>query len=809
MKKILCLLLICTTLISLFTTVNVHAEYAYDEYKNDIRVLKDLNIIDETDECKPNDRIKKKVFMDAVLRLTKDNVEADDNSVNDADGYITQEAAVDYILEILGYKNILNINPEDSGAATVKSNILKDVKYAPQASISYLDAVRMIKNAVEEDIYVLTDINDGATFEKQNNILSVKRNIYKRMGRVTGNEYTRITSKEGTQNGEVEIDGVLYNTNFSNAESYLGKIITFYVHDDGKEMPSVITVEKEYEKQKSIVVAPDDIHSISPDLRNVEYIDENEKVHSIKLSKALKVIYNGVFLEHYTNDDFIFEDGNINFINNGNGNEYDIAVITSYHAMWVANKSKFDNRIYNKYRQDEYIEFSEDKKISVIKDGEVKSFGDICINDVLSVAASKDEEVINIIVCNDSFEGMIQSKKGDEIVINDVEYKLNVSYLDALKNNSSYANTAELGMEYVFYTDAKGEIVAMVKKNGYLFYALLFSLKLDDDTTEEKIKVTYLDEESVWNTAYLAQKVRINDAVIEDYDVYERLVGDVERPRTNPQIVLIKLNREGEIRELYTIDDTGRENAKLRATQEENLQWMRNQKRFSFQIYTTDNLPLFVMPETPSKDKNDYFVTKPDWLPVDYYYPIIGYNCDEFGLAEAISVRATADVYRLRGSRVVVEKIARGLNADDEETTVLSCSFGSFAGEYKLYASNKDVFKDIKVGDIVICSVDVTGYVVYAQKLYSLDNIGRFSSGGDGYFGGLIKDINFDKMMVRFECDRDVIMEFQSGTNTQLYDKKRKKLYSATVYDMRPGDELYANVSDGLLTQFIIIRKEV
>ncbi len=496
MKKILRLIFIFAVIMMMpFTASAVFEDTVDTKYENATELLSGLNIVRgyEDGSFRPLASITRAEYTAMIMRIMGiDNTAAIPSGfldvpdehwaafsiasargmhiVSGMDKYnfcpemkVTYMQAIKMTVCALGYRiHAENAGGWPTGYASVAARlgILDGIDYTPDAEAKRGDVALMIYSALEVERCEEVTTADGAeSFEPTGEtLLSRVLNTEKKQGLVEANSITSIRNNVSVKlaEGEVMIDGEIYETGLENADSFLGYDASYYLTTapDGEQKIAAIIKKKSNNLYK---IAAQDIVDVQSDMTGYELECENQR-YDIPADAVW--IYNKKRLSDNdkTKDLLAPSGGTVEILENAKGT---FVFITEYENYVFDGKNigKKEISLYDKYNKVlKYNPDDRDMRVAITKDGQRVTVEDLVSWNILSVAASRDGKVIDVVVSSEKTEGKVNScEKGNGrywVQIGDVQYELADNFII---QNKDEINVGDSG---VFYLDIFGKIAA-------------------------------------------------------------------------------------------------------------------------------------------------------------------------------------------------------------------------------------------------------------------------------------------------------------------------------------------------------------
>ena len=518
------------------------------------------------------------------------------------------------------------------------------------------------------------------------------------------------------------------------------------------------------------------------------------------------MIYNGKFYDKYTYSDFILENGHLRLIDNNSDNVYDCIFINMYETM-IVDYTTFDNEIYGKYSYSDALNYlvieeqADNENIHYYFDGNEVNFSTIQADDVLTIQRSKGYEdiILNVYISRNVMTGRANSFDEKECIIkiDGEEYGVTKAFC----HESKASGRISLSNNYSFYFDHFGNL-AYVKLSSSTDYCLFYKI-YDNETDDSQYQIRYLNDNSEWITAPVAERVRYNDVTC-DSDVMYR---DLENAK--PQVMLIKQNAQGQVKYITTAVLGKKGDKALTKIAEQEMGYHSSPAAFNYKLYLESGTKVFVIPDTPNADRYDYYVTTRKYFSSDRNYTITAYDVDEFNFTGIVSV---SESQATRKGKVgydiaVVTDVFEGLDQDDMPVTIIKCSMGSYIFDYEVDAEANP--EGLSKGSVIRFHLGkdkkrINNWKNVSDELSSLNDSMR----DDNYFYGKVLANNPVEGKLKIECDGvEGFFRHSSSASILIYDVNEETCEVGTYKDLTPDSYIYMHTDFAVPREIVIIRE--
>lgn len=790
---------------------------AEDVNKNEIKILNALGI------SLAEGRVTHDGFIVALAGLLYDEPEKNGSAeevgrklgmIEDGTAYSGEKAlncqdAVKYAVIALGYKQLA----VRDGYLKIASDLgLIDSSLAMEEEISKKSATSLIYNMIEVEpmiSYYKSEYEKGFSVAKGETLLSLNRDIYTIDGVLTHNTITSIYGEQGAGKNYVKINEKEYLLNGIAADEFLGCYVKAYVQNVEKDESALLYIEIDENKNTFFEISSEDIMSVNLDNSFIEYENEEYKIKSAKLSKSPKIIYNGVFYGDYEVQDLMPEIGNIKLIDNDTDGKYDVVFVNSYETMVIKSVDTLNKKIYGKYQFGDDRDVFElepentDLSYKFYKDGQEININDISTNDILSIAISKNKE--DVIVTGYLSKAKIEEvvtgfdNKEKTILLDGEEYDISEEFLEYLDFSGKEIH---IGEKATFYIDYFGNIAYMEKILSKDYRVLL---RVYEEAEEYFAVMMNMDEE--WSNIKFAKKIKYKNEFYTPVGIYAILSG------MKPQVVIVELNKNGEIKSIQTATETSKysEN-QFRKTPVAGYTYRSDPQTFGNIIFPEEDAKIIFMPNNNSLNKEDYYI-KPagGYFRGDVGYEICAYDADFYGFTHLIGINYSEKSGAVGRTLFIITEMTEQC-FDSEVKTVIEGTYGGYIN-FTMIAEDKSVLEGIKTGDIIQVSTNKNGYIEYAKKIYSMSDdfvkigAGNFSE-NNIMIAGVVLDADIEKSRLKMSCESDVSFRLKGISQIKVYNKKERTCETRSISELRTGDKLFCSVGWGKLLDVIKIEDE-
>lgn len=758
--------------------------------------------------------------------------------------YATLNETAKIFVSILGYE----IRAQYSGGyPNGYLNTASDIKLLKGISkyndlLSQDDFITILNNIIEIDIPLFSSIsgnNIEYNVERGRTLLTEYHDIYMDSGIVTGNAFT---SFDGVSMSEeyVKIDtfGVVA-VGDTNASEYLGHYVDYYIKDYEEDTCRLLYIE-DSRKNEMFVIEADSLCNEKTSLSAIYYYDEDDDLEDCRLSADVKIVYNGVLERSITLDMLKPKNGRITLIDSDSDGKSDVAIVEDVIIGVVDGVDVKDGKLYLKHTDKVYTLDVDSENVKVRNLKEEIDLKYINKDDVVSIAESKDKSVISIVASNTKITGSIDSISDDEIVINDEKYKVSSYYYELLSRTDIYVPQIKVSLNATFYLDEFGNIayISQGKSDGFI-YAYLLNAYVDD-SLDETIGFKVFTQDGKLLNLEAAEKIKVCDNRLNNPDEIKNYV--FEQGQVKRQLVRIRINDEGKVRELYTATKTdetiGYDIEKF--SHDYGVKSIRHRFGALGTKYRVNGSTIvFTVPEELT-DYENYSVIEAASLLEDFTYDKASiYDADENKIANVVVLYdmqggGGLDVALYQTKISIVDSVGGALDKYGDLTDMLYHYTDGVReknivknpeGEniYSRYWSYDDIkVSDLKSGDIVQLRLNADGEIETFHVLYRGESTYYESSSSgaptvDWYTGalhtafGVVKDKVSKRITVNahgdgsdYNWDREFLVD---GIPVYIWDDEaRMNCEHGTIHDINIGDKVFVKTINNAVREVVVFK---
>lgn len=652
-------------------------------------------------------------------------------------------------------------------------------------------------------------------------ILELYRSIYTDEGIMTENAYTGELSVKTNESDTLVVNDVFYDDDSAQDKSdFLGMYVTVYYELEDGDRTALYIIPDDKKNNELTIEAKDLTEGITSEAVTYEYGNKTKKA---KLSRALKVFYNGAAYTDYTLDELIPEYGTLRLVDNNNDGIYEYAFVTSYDIIWLDRYSALEKKLYNRFKtaMDEVTVKDPDveRNLYIEKDGEVTDRFGVSTKDVLLITESKNEgdKIVKIYASSKTVDGTLTSNKVNEygereFTVDGEVYLLNPLTEKAMKAEDSGLINIEIGNAYRFYLDVNGKIAAFDESTeNTLKYGYMKKMYSDE---EERFYCKVFTEDGLWKEYRFAEKVRYNDESVKDEFLYDDLAP---AGITSAQMIRYKLSG-GDIKRIDTavVSDKYRKD-KFTTSGLQEFMYVWSTQNLGDRYFFNSGAKIFVIPTDKGAADDDYQIRTSGMLETESKrYSMEVYDEDDFGHSSIFKLEQSVSQMKTNNttnSYSIVRSTGHMVDEDDVIRSTVECSA---SGEEKVvyYGYDATTFDGLKLGDVIKISKNLQGYVIGYTLVCSVDNVGSITDAGepDMYnasidIRGYVEDVDASRGVMKMRInDKGTVYVKNSNANPNVTLVDGSKLRSGTMNDIKAGDFVAVRMTYGYIADVVIYR---
>ena len=697
-----------------------------------------------------------------------------------------------------------------------------------------IEVANVIYDCLHIDVPTLSGVKDGQLVyqaQKDHTFLSEHLKIYRGSGIMSGNESTMLDSDNRVSDGQVMIDGALYDDPKDLGENMLGHNVTVYVYrPDGKEHGEIVYIEDNY-SNAAVRVSDEDFISVN-DFAVKYRVGDREK--SLTLSTACNMIYNGRYV---TYDPKYYDgfSGYIDFVDSDKDGRYDVVKITDFDTFVVLKVSEKDEKLILDHG---FGTISlKDNHNRIYLNGERTTLDKIGVGMVISAAVSEGaegEKSIRLEACSNRIIGAVEreyKESGDRyIVLNGADYRLS-QYCENLISNETIEDVKAGKTAGQFFTDYKGDIAYHSASGGNSTVGYLTRSVIKEDGFDKALLIKIYTAEGKFDTYTSDEKIKIDgvsktiDTLAKEYDVINRL--------KTPQLIEYKVSGDvlKEINFAYDGYDPQKFSKDMPSAEYEHYSSTLNHR-----YGVTAKTQVFKVPSVNKNaadfdsviddESNFYIYTGSYFSGRRSHSNVTLYDVMTDGEVKYIVVEYDPKVSTIRYTdpTILVEGVHEGIDEDGNTCDILA-GYDEGGNYVEIPApSDKDAAVDsslgraVKFGDVVQYNKNTNGKLAYVKVRKSVDSTDftpienvdweyyMFISYGQVYKTSAEKFYLTTNALSPNMTPLDTsMMVGDTGVAVYRANLADKKIYKIDFADIEYGDKVYACVNDRNYARMIVV----
>lgn len=741
-------------------------------------------------------------------------IEGDDQGNFRPNDSITYAEAMAIFVRALGYEPMAEDKGDyPNGHVVVAGSIglTKSVQGSTNKPITRGNVAFLTNNALTVGLMEKVGYGNNASYEiTDKTLLKDKLDVTKHTGQISAIPYTSLEGDSNLNDNEIKIGDTVYETAY-NMNNLFGYNVTYYLrsNDDGDV---VILAMPQKDQNQTVTIKAELFEGITEkaEKKAVEYYEKEDaaKTNVAALEDNAKLIYNGK-AEELTDENLDITDksGEMTLLDTDRNGIYDIVFVTDYYNI-VVEEVTSTGKIVDKYGAPT-IKLGDDEDVSYrilrgLQEIEVKELKEY---DVLSVAKSKDGELIDIRVSNETVSGKVTGKDSKGVYIQGKHYKI----------ASNFPEEITIGTEGKFYLDIEGKIAAINDKvvvsdnYGYLIKAYA-----SDETEKATFRIFTKEGKDVTFTAN--EKIRYNGATGQKaVDVVDNFIED---GKTVKQLVTYTTNSAGNLTAIYTAED----NTETGAAKDDKFtldykleEAVFNEKTNSLgSVRLTEETHIFDIQE----DVADYSIADIKMFEDKQKYNVMVFDITEEFTAKAIIVTNAQFQTNSEAPIAIVDKVIAEVNDDDEETDRLY----AFVNGEKVEVLAEDTGILVKGegaalenGDIIQYKTNDKDEIVSIRVLFDVDTKGTEKNETpvedlEILYGKVTKKFaNSINVTVNGGSVRNVVLPSGVVVYTVDTTKTKNQISVGTTgdiqaYDEDEGNRVFIRIQDEVVKEVVVIK---
>lgn len=479
----------------------------------------------------------------------------------DSEGNFNPTAPISYndairaLVTALGYDVLVADKTSNSEYMAIANRIgiLKGVSVADPDKLTYSELYKMVTLSMKVGLPVHELISNDSVETLYNRL-----NVTEYQGTILANSRRSIGTERASANF-VNIDETEYKVTVDVPDVLVGVEVVYYMQDD------VVVSISPRATLATLELTPGEIDGVS-DNGSYITIKTNIDPKTVKIQKSAIAIVNNETMAPTKALFDNFKDGCVTFVDEGNNGTYDVVHMEIAKTVAVDAVSTSSLSIRAKYT-DELIKLKEAEDcIEVYKNGKAVAFSDIKQDSIAAVVCdgfSFDEygDIVynynnitwaKIYVSDIKISGNVDSKKGDYIYIDDMDYLTTYSFNKLVLDGDKDA--VEIGDYVEAYIDPWGYVADIVVDKtqggydyGYLIYADAYSTGIG-----EVLEVKLMNSDGVVSIYETSDKFIVDGVTFTEKSTVYDVDGAADVDLQKRQPVSFRLAKDGKLKAIDT-----------------------------------------------------------------------------------------------------------------------------------------------------------------------------------------------------------------------------------------------------------------
>ncbi len=427
--KIIALIFLLTLLIQPVGQICASAESEL-LYQKEYELICQLKLFDAAGDYNADDIVSG----EKLNLIFKDITGRDINGIYQGLEYVPQVKFVEgvkILIDALGYEKVSENEggyPLGHLTSAARLCLFRNMQVVAGEPLTYRTLSKLIYNALPIEIYKAVSVGEGYTEYKNDGTTFMEH--YLEISKITG-KLDGINKTTAPSRLYVSINGTSYTVSPEfNAVGLVGRYVEAYYSDDADYDIIAISANDKYD---TFVIPLKEMVSYEND---TFYYENGIKISKLTVNSTVDVYKNGSLLTTYSNEDFTGEYGEITFVEGPSG-DFESVIVMQYKDFVVSGAWSENYTFYNEISEDE-----NEKSLSLDPDsdvylnlmdvnGNIISYADIAVGDVLSVA--KSDDAVSVVRSNKRVNGFnisyIENNEGTVIGNGAEQYILSEYYL--------------------------------------------------------------------------------------------------------------------------------------------------------------------------------------------------------------------------------------------------------------------------------------------------------------------------------------------------------------------------------------------
>jgi len=483
---------------------------------------------------------------------------------------ITYRQAIKTIVNALGYEPAAEATGGYADGylrCAYELGILKNPPYDYDAPLSFEKAADLIALATDAEVFDTFAIKGKDAYYasmKGMTVLGFYHRIFIDEGLMSDNGITALNKKSQTGiGGSIIGKRRLYGTDECEG-AFLGYYVEYYYRAENSEL---LYVSAKKGRNDVVTVKAKDLALNSSEFSKTCLVTKiDSKKRNYKIDRYANLIYNGALDETFTVNTLKIKDGTITLIDADRDSVYETVIAEEYSDIILGNCNVNNKKITAKYSTTEYANFNYGEyKCAIFQNAQGQSINpeEIPAESVLSVFKSKGKEKIRFVVSAVKDDIVADRVKTDStgtifVYYGETCYEFSSTYKELMKGKPGVYKKPESGTAYQLFLNYEGNIAMLTETQGKLQYAYILKAgRRGDGLYSDMVEVMLHLESNDSVVVPVAEKLTLDgvknksgEDILSSKDLYDSLTGNFK-----PQIVMVRINAAGELKELDIATD--------------------------------------------------------------------------------------------------------------------------------------------------------------------------------------------------------------------------------------------------------------
>jgi len=550
--------------------------------------------------------------------------------------------------------------------------------------------------------------------------------VTKASGQITALGISSISGTSSLKDNEVKIGDKVFSVSeeaLPAVRNLLGFNVTYYVREyDGET--ELILARPEKNRNNATTVTTDNLEEVvAEEGKNtvVRYWIDRETDKNTKdliISQSAQMIFNGKAID-FDAELLQPDSGRVTFLDIDNDDIHDLVFVTSFTNLVVESVIASSNKVTDKYGNPSLTLDPKDKdvKFTMTKAGHLIALADLKEWDVLSVAKSKDGNIISIEVSSNSVTGKVNEIEEDKVFVDGQQFEVAKNYTEEIKLND----------EGTFYLDVEGKIAA-VDTSSTLSSNYAYAVAGDLSTGFDKnLEIKVFTKDGDVRILKSGEKIRLNGA--SGKTGAEVLAAMQAEGSFVPQLITFEENSKGELTQINLATDETESGAIHKSKFTLNAQGELTYKKASKKLgaYNVNAQTVIFNIPAGKTDPEDFAIETLELFDDNEAYDVLLFDVAEDLTAKVVIVTSSAANANIEAPIAVVDQITTMNNENNERVQKLYAYQNGERVSFVtatdgLLVNEDDEPKALKRGDIIQLKLNTKNEISGIRVLFEAED---------------------------------------------------------------------------------------